>query len=214
MFYKPLSLFLFTDCNSSDTEIIILVNKPFYTSHQDIVEHFAKQFYNLNNIVRILSYEARRPLVAFSLNKVQLEINDKQLQPDDVVKRLEECQYKILAESFIPSLRFTKTATNALVFLDTNVETNDLANEIFGKKFSSSQNSDLVIYRIREEPNIIKTIRKDSSVIRDVFIRRWKELSAIGAGYFSKICEGNPLNPQISVISYISDVVIPFKMHE
>ncbi|XP_053408268.1 G-protein coupled receptor GRL101-like [Mercenaria mercenaria] len=173
-------------CTIANNEIVILVYQQFYNSHTTIVDNFAKQFYNLNTTVRIIRYETKRPLVAFSLNKIQLHINDEQLQPFSVVNRIEKCEYRMMAEHLINSLRFSETAIKGIIFLDTDPETVNVAKEIF--RSVSHVKHDLTIYRIREMPNIDIKVTNDFPHVTDVVIRRWKTLTAIGADYFSQLC--------------------------
>ena len=143
----------------------------------------------MDNTVRILNYETRHPFVAYSLNKIQLEINDKQVQPFNVVKRLEECRYKTLAEDFIRSvMSFKNSSRKGLIFLDTDEETKSVARELF-QKFND-KTDDLAVYRIQEVAKIRKNVKNEFPFVTDVFIRRWNSLTGVGAEYFSHLCTG------------------------
>ena len=185
----PISYYLFSGCNSTDTEILILVNIFFYNDHKNTIEHFEKQFTNFDNIVRILKFDAWHPFLSYSLNKILLEINDKQLQPFDVVKRLEECQYSTIAENFIRSvMSFKNSSKKGLILLDTDEETKSVAKEIF--EGINERTEDLAIYRIQEASKIRRNIKNEFHFVTDVFVWRWKSLTAIGAEYFSRLCTG------------------------
>ena len=105
------------------------------------------------------------------------------------MKRLEECQYKILAENFITSVQFLNSYTKGLIFLDTDDEAKLVAGEIF-EAFRTKTN-DLNVYRIQEVPTMLKDIKKEYRFVTNVFVRRWKSLSAIGAEFFPRLCAGN-----------------------
>ncbi|XP_053376719.1 G-protein coupled receptor GRL101-like [Mercenaria mercenaria] len=187
---------VFIGCIAEENEVVMLVHKQFLADNYATVHGFAKQLSSDKNIVRLLSYEILTPLLDFGIESTLLNITDQQIQAFSNVNRLETCQYNIMTDRFLSTLRFTTNHPRGFIFFETDGDTALVAKTLFFSK-AHYRNAGLHLFRILER-QISKTkmhVKFDN--VTDISVTRWNMLSHVGGSFFPEFCKAasNPYCP-------------------
>ncbi|XP_053380931.1 G-protein coupled receptor GRL101-like isoform X1 [Mercenaria mercenaria] len=168
-------------------EIIIIHDEE--SSNGPPIAKFARQFSTHENIVRILGYKASRPLQAFGISKIFLEIRDKEINHVPDIETSFECRYKIMARELLESIQFTNDEIKGIIIIQSSEISKEVINEMLEKVFFSEP--DFRIYKVNENFNTsyASKVHIPISKVFDVRVKRWRVLAGIGAEYFSEICK-------------------------
>ncbi|XP_053385660.1 uncharacterized protein LOC123537998 [Mercenaria mercenaria] len=170
-------------CESSQSEILILYEKR--TIEELLIRSFSRQFYTPTNIVRILSFEASKPLKSFDIDGTQVIVTDRQVDQRGYTTRLPECSYKVMSKDFLKSVKFTKNGTKGIIYIQNSQTSKEVADDMFTNLHYLT--GEYKLYRVTQSSNT----DYDNVVPRviPVRVRRWKTLNAIGAEFFSSLCK-------------------------
>jgi hypothetical protein len=154
---------------------------------------FAQQFSTPTNIVRVLSYKASKPLQAYNIDNILLDVIDKEINRVYDNKKSFQCRYKIMANRLLGSIRFTNDGTKGFILIQTTGAAESAVFEMEESKTGLETN--VKIYKVKENFNFSSSSQSSShgAKVLDINVRRWKNLNAIGANYFSELCNSKTI---------------------
>ncbi|XP_053389471.1 G-protein coupled receptor GRL101-like, partial [Mercenaria mercenaria] len=174
-------------CESLQNEILILYEKG--TTEELFIRQFSRQFYTATNIVRVLSFEASKPLTTFDIDSTQILVSDRQIDQRGDTTRVPTCSYKVMSKDFVKSVKFSKNGTRGLIYIQNSQSSKEVADEMFSN--ITGLTGDYKIYLVTQVFNTDYDNQSFVPKVIPVRVRRLKILTAIGAEYFSALCKVN-----------------------
>ncbi|XP_060567599.1 uncharacterized protein LOC132726308 [Ruditapes philippinarum] len=171
-------------CRDSDREVIILSERTLIDNPVEQLKSFAKLFDSHDSIVRHLQFQTRTHDALLPFAHRLLDISDEVVKKHESVSRNIVCKYSILASDFINSIRFTKTGTKGVIFIQNSKESEIVANMIFGRIKSRPH---FHLFRVVSGTSEVPR-RQQFDFVTDVVIKRWNILTSIGTRFFPQIC--------------------------
>jgi hypothetical protein len=98
-----------------------------------------------------------------------------------------------MANRLLGSIRFTNDGTKGIILIQSTGAAENAINEIVDSKTGLQTN--VKIYKVKENFNLSSSAQFSSheAKVLDINVRRWKNLNAIGANYFSELCNSKTI---------------------
>ncbi|XP_045167449.2 uncharacterized protein LOC123530741 [Mercenaria mercenaria] len=171
-------------CGCEDTETEVLILHEEHAIRGPDITKLSKQLYTPNSIIRMLSIKsARLPEEIPQIYRL-LQIKDKEFKSRELIDRNYECEYQILANEFLKSIKFTHREKKAILFIQSSPESEKIATLMFG---NITKMPEVTIYRALESPSSTFKRQALPSVI-DVVVKNWNTLSSSAVRYLPQIC--------------------------
>lgn len=177
-------VYVYLGCEDDEREVVII-----YEDSDDRgpdISKLARQLYTQNSIVRSLKYKSTILPQGIPFEHRLLRVKDKEINPFQLLDRDYECEYKVLANEFLNTLRFSKHGKRGIIFIQSSLESEEIAKLMFT---NITKPPDFAIYRASEEPAPVLK-RREFPYVTDVPFKNWRIMSSLAARYLPDLCTG------------------------
>ena len=153
---------------------------------KEAAKKLAYQFFmsRQESIVKLFYFRILYREMTFGITYRLLEIKEERL----INKRRSEvtCRYKTLARDFLKRLKFSKLKSRGVIIFENSEESSTVANLIL----SNLSRPPFVIYRVIQDFSFSLDKKDRYKFVKDIHIRKWRNLVSIGYRSFPEICTG------------------------
>lgn len=170
----------------------MIVSADEFLKYDSILRQQSDQFKNHGAIFRIVYYSAHTNTDLLPFEHQILYINDTNVDQYRVKRRERGCFYKILANLYIESVRFSNAKSRGIIFIQDGTESQTVAQHMFRQ----ISNPDFDIYRIILDPSysIAQEGVDEFNYVTDITVNNLHSLVSVGSRIFTTLCKGKNSN--------------------
>ncbi|XP_045171018.2 uncharacterized protein LOC123533444 [Mercenaria mercenaria] len=170
-------------CEDEEKEVLIVHEKDAVRG-PDFAK-LVKQLHTPKSILRSIEYSSLQLSVGIPFLHRLLKIKDKEMKAFELTDRNFECEYNLLANEFLKTIKFTKLK-KAILFIQSSPESELIAKLMFENMTEMIR--EFTVYRAIESPSSVFKDLELFPFVMDVVVKDWNVLSSLASRYLPDIC--------------------------